>query len=109
LEGGLGWITKFNKDFTAKAIIEKQKAEGIQRKLVGFEMLERGIPRHDYLIKDASGNLIGKVTSGTQAPSLNKAIGLGYGATAHAHLDSEIYIDIRNTLVKAKIVKAPFA
>jgi aminomethyltransferase len=109
LEGGLGWITKFNKDFTAKAIIEKQKAEGIQRKLIGFEMLERGIPRHDYLIKDASGNLIGKVTSGTQAPSLNKAIGLGYVATAHAHLDSEIYIDIRNTLVKAKIVKAPFA
>lgn len=109
LEGGLGWITKFNKDFTAKAIIEKQKAAGIQRKLVGFEMLERGIPRQDYLIKDASGNLIGKVTSGTQAPSLNKAIGLGYVATAHAHLDSEIYIDIRNTLVKAKIVKAPFA
>ncbi|HJV20830.1 MAG TPA: glycine cleavage system aminomethyltransferase GcvT [Sediminibacterium sp.] len=109
LEGGLGWITKFTKDFTAKAILEKQKAEGVQRKLVGFEMLERGIPRHDYLIKDASGNTIGKVTSGTQAPSLNKAIGLGYVTTAHAALDSEIYIDIRNTLVKAKVVKAPFA
>ena len=72
-------------------------------------MIDRGIPRHDYLIKDAAGNTIGKVTSGTQAPSLNKAVGLGYVATAHAALDSEIFIDIRNTLVKAKIVKAPFA
>ena len=72
-------------------------------------MLERGIPRHDYLIKDATGNTIGKVTSGTQAPSLNKAIGLGYVAVSHTAIDSEIYIDIRNTLVKAKVVKAPFA
>ena len=109
LEGGLGWITKFTKDFTAKSIIEKVKADGIKRKLVGFELLERGIPRHDYLIKDAEGNTIGKVTSGTQAPSLNKAIGLGYVATAHAAIDSIIYIEIRNTLVKAKVVKAPFA
>ena len=109
LEGGLGWITKFTKDFTAKSIIEKVKADGIKRKLVGFEMLERGIPRHDYLIKDAEGNTIGKVTSGTQAPSLNKAIGLGYVATAHAAIDSIIYIEIRNALVKAKVVKAPFA
>jgi aminomethyltransferase len=109
LEGGLGWITKFTKDFTAKPIIEKLKAEGVQRKLVGFEMLERGIPRHDYLIKDAAGNTIGKVTSGTQAPSLNKAIGLGYLAVTHSAIDSEIYIDIRNTQVKAKVVKAPFA
>ena len=109
LEGGLGWITKFTKDFTSKAFFEKQKAAGVTRKLVGFEMIDRGIPRHDYLIKDAAGNTIGKVTSGTQAPSLNKAVGLGYVATAHAALDSEIFIDIRNTLVKAKIVKAPFA
>ncbi|BDQ12466.1 glycine cleavage system aminomethyltransferase GcvT [Sediminibacterium sp. TEGAF015] len=109
LEGGLGWITKLTKDFTAKSIIEKVKAEGVKRKLVGFEMLERGIPRHDYLIKDAEGNTIGKVTSGTQAPSLNKAIGLGYVATAHAAIDSIIHIEIRNTLVKAKVVKAPFA
>lgn len=109
LEGGLGWITKFTKDFTAKSIIEKVKAEGVKRKLVGFEMLERGIPRHDYLIKDVEGNTIGKVTSGTQAPSLNKAIGLGYVATAHAAIDSIIHIEIRNTLVKAKVVKAPFA
>jgi aminomethyltransferase len=109
LEGGLGWITKFTKEFTAKNIIQKQKTEGVTRKLVGFEMIDRGIPRHDYLIKDALGNTIGKVTSGTQAPSLNKAIGLGYVATGHASLDSEIFIDIRNTLVKAKVVKAPFA
>ncbi|MDP3393472.1 glycine cleavage system aminomethyltransferase GcvT [Sediminibacterium sp.] len=109
LEGGLGWITKFTKDFTARPIIEALKAAGVQRKLVGFEMLERGIPRHDYLIKDAAGNAIGKVTSGTQAPSLNKAIGLGYVAVSHSSIDAEIYIDIRNTLVKAKVVKAPFA
>jgi aminomethyltransferase len=109
LEGGLGWITKFTKDFTAKDIIQKQKADGVTRKLVGFEMIDRGIPRHDYLIKDEAGNTIGKVTSGTQAPSLGKAIGLGYVATGHASLDNEIFIDIRNTPVKAKIVKAPFA
>ena len=80
LEAGLGWITKLNKNssFTAKEILEKQKAEGIKRKLVGFEMIDRGIPRHDYVIKDADGNNIGKVTSGTQSPSLNKAIGMGY-------------------------------
>lgn len=109
LEAGLGWITKFTKPFTAKAILEKQKTEGIHRKLVGFEMLERGIPRHDYIIKDAAGNIIGKVTSGTQAPSLNKAIGLGYIDLKHAALDSEIFIDIRNNPVKAKVVKFPFA
>jgi aminomethyltransferase len=109
LEAGLGWITKFTKEFTNSAALAKQKAEGVTKKLVGFEMLERGIPRHDYLIKDAAGNQIGVVTSGTQAPSLNKAIGLGYVATAHAGVDSEIYIDIRNSLVKAKVVKAPFA
>ena len=109
LEGGLGWITKFTKDFTAKEIIEKQKATGVTRKLVGFEMIDRGIPRHDYIIKDAAGNVIGKVTSGTQGPSLGKAIGLGYVAAGHNAIDSEIYIDIRNTLIKAKVVKAPFA
>ena len=108
LEAGLGWITKFTKDFTSKPFFEKQKAAGVTRKLVGFEMIDRGIPRHDYLIKDAEGNTIGKVTSGTQAPSLGKAVGLGYVATSHAAVDSDIYIDIRNTLVKAKIVKAPF-
>ncbi len=111
LEAGLGWITKLNKpsSFTAKEILEQQKAEGIKRKLVGFEMMERGIPRHDYLIKDADGNAIGKVTSGTQSPSLNKAIGMGYIDIQHASLDNEIFIDIRNNPVKAKIVKMPFA
>ncbi|MES2006247.1 MAG: glycine cleavage system aminomethyltransferase GcvT [Bacteroidota bacterium] len=109
LEGGLGWITKFTKEFTAKDIIQKQKAEGVTRKLVGFEMIDRGIPRHDYPIKDAAGNTIGKVTSGTQAPSLGKAIGLGYVAVSHTALDSEIFIEIRNSPVKAKVVKAPFA
>lgn len=110
LEGGLGWITKLNKatHFTAKEILEKQKAEGIKRKLVGFEMIDRGIPRHDYIIEDAAGNEIGKVTSGTQSPSLNKAIGLGYVTLENAGLDTEIFIDIRNTPVKARVVKFPF-
>ncbi len=109
LEAGLGWITKFTKDFTNKATFEQQKAEGVKRKLVGFEMIDRGIPRHDYLIKDAAGNAIGKVCSGTQSPSLNKAIGLGYVATEYSSIDSDIFIDIRNNLVKAKVVKMPFA
>jgi aminomethyltransferase len=111
LEAGLGWITKLHKEvpFTAQNILAAQKASGIQRKLIGFEMVARGIPRHDYLIKDAAGNTIGKVTSGTQAPSLNKAIGLGYVTIENAALDSEIFIDIRNNPVKAKVVKFPFS
>lgn len=109
LEAGLGWITKFTKDFTNRAFIEKQKAEGVQRKLVGFEMIDKGIPRHHYIIKDAAGNDIGHVTSGTQAPSLNKAVGLGYVTVAHANLDTEIFIDVRGKALKAKVVKAPFA
>ncbi len=108
LEAGLGWITKFTKDFTARSIIEQQKTDGVKRKLVGFEMIDRGIPRHDYKIKDAAGNEIGKVTSGTQSPSLQKAIGLGYVATAFASFETEIFIEIRNQLVKAKVVKVPF-
>ena len=108
LEGGLGWITKFSKDFTSKAIFEQQKTEGVKRKLVGFEMIDRGIPRHDYKIKDASGNEIGKVTSGTQSPSLQKAIGLGYVATAHADFDSEIFVEVRDKLLKARVVTVPF-
>ena len=109
LEAGLGWITKFTKDFTSKAIFEQQKAEGVKRKLVGFEMIDRGIPRHNYIVKDADGNAIGKVCSGTQSPSLNKAIGLGYVTIEHTAIDTDIYIDIRNNLVKAKVVKIPFA
>jgi len=110
LEAGLGWITKLNKttSFTAKEILEKQKAEGIKRKLVGFEMIERGIPRHDYVIQDAPGKNIGRVTSGTQAPSLGKAIGMGYIGLEHAAPDNEIFINIRNNAVKARIVKLPF-
>lgn len=108
LEAGLGWITKFTKEFTAKDIIEKVKTEGVQRKLVGFEMIDRGIPRHDYKIKDAAGNEIGKVTSGTQSPSLQKAIGLGYVAVEHSAFDSEIYVEVRDKLLKAKVVKVPF-
>jgi len=108
LEAGLGWITKFTKEFTNSKYFEKQKAEGLTRKLVGFEMLEKGIARHDHEIKDFEGNIIGKVTSGTQSPSLGKAIGMGYVATAFAAPDSEIYISIRNTLIKAKVVKMPF-
>lgn len=111
LEAGLGWITKLNKTtpFTAQTILANLKQQGITRKLVGFEMLERGIPRHDYIIKNANGENIGIVTSGTQAPSLQKAVGLGYVAIQHANLDSEIFIEIRNQLVKAKVVKFPFS
>ena len=108
LEAGLGWITKFTKDFINRPYFEKQKAEGVIKKLVGFEMLEKGIARHDYLIKDFEGNIIGKVTSGTQAPSLGKAIGVGYVDSKHSAIDSEIFISIRNTLLRAKVVKIPF-
>ncbi|MFN5333801.1 MAG: glycine cleavage system aminomethyltransferase GcvT [Bacteroidota bacterium] len=108
LEGGLGWITKFNKDFTAKNILEDLKAKGVEKKLVGFEMIDRGIPRHDYIIKDTQGNIIGKVTSGTQSPSLQKAIGLGYVQKEYAGFDTEICIEIRNQPVRARVVKTPF-
>jgi aminomethyltransferase len=109
LEAGLGWITKFTKDFTARTILETQKANGVSRKLVGFEMVDKGIPRHHYEIKNAAGNAIGFVTSGTQAPSLQKAIGMGYVNHAHAALDTEIFIAVRDKLLKAKVVKFPFA
>jgi aminomethyltransferase len=108
LEAGLGWITKFSKDFTNRAYFENQKAAGITKKLVGFEMIEKGIARHDYEIKNFEGAIIGKVTSGTQSPSLGKAIGLGYVENKYAAIDSEIFISIRNTLLKAKVVKIPF-
>ncbi|WP_395633881.1 glycine cleavage system aminomethyltransferase GcvT [Flavobacterium sp.] len=108
IEAGLGWITKFTKDFTNSENLKKQKEAGVTRKLIGFELIERGIPRHDYEIVDADGNNIGIVTSGTMAPSLAKGIGMGYVATEFAGVDSEIYIQIRNNKVKAKIVKMPF-
>jgi aminomethyltransferase len=108
LEAGLGWITKFSKPFTSKEILEKQKQEGLQRKLVGFEMTEKGIPRHGYEITDKDGAAIGIVTSGTQSPSLGKAIGLGYVRMGFTAIDSEIYIKVREKLVKAKVTKIPF-
>lgn len=108
LEAGLGWITKFDKEFTNSENLKKQKEAGVARKLVGFEMIERGIPRHDYEIADANGNVVGIVTSGTQSPSLGIAIGMGYVPSALATPDSEIFIRIRNKDVKAKVVKMPF-
>lgn len=108
IEAGLGWITKFSKPFTNSEALQAQKEAGIQKKLVGFEMIDRGIPRHDYEIADADGNIIGKVTSGTQAPSLQKAIGMGYVAKDFSKEGTEIFINIRNTPIKAKIVKFPF-
>ncbi len=108
LEAGLGWITKFSKPFTNSDYFEKQKAEGLSKKLVGFEMMEKGIARHGYDIKDFEGLIIGQVTSGTQSPTLGKAIGMGYVNTKFATPDSEIFISVRNTLIKAKVVKMPF-
>jgi len=108
IEAGLGWITKFTKDFTNSENLKKQKEAGVTRKLIGFELVERGIPRHDYDIVDANSNKIGIVTSGTMAPSLGKGIGMGYVTTEFAAVDSDIFIQIRNNNVKAKVVKLPF-
>ncbi|MFN3342723.1 MAG: glycine cleavage system aminomethyltransferase GcvT [Flavobacteriales bacterium] len=108
LEAGLGWITKFTKEFTNSKAIAEQKEKGVSRKLVGFEMIDRGIPRHDYEIADAAGNIIGKVTSGTHAPTLQKGIGMGYVSTAFASPDSEIFVKVRDKALKAKVVKLPF-
>jgi aminomethyltransferase len=109
LEAGLGWITKFSKDFVSKKLFEKQKADGVKKKLVGFEMIEKGIARHDYEIKDFESSTIGRVTSGTQSPTLGKAIGMGYVDANYAAIDTEIFIKIRSTLLRAKVVKIPFA
>jgi aminomethyltransferase len=108
IEAGLGWITKFTKNFTNSEALKAQKEAGVKSKLIGFEMIDRGIPRHDYEIVDAEGNKIGRVTSGTQSPSLQKAIGMGYVQKEFAKEGSEIYISIRNNKVKAKVVKFPF-
>jgi len=108
LEAGLGWITKFTKDFVAKEILEKQKAEGVTEKLVGIEMVEKGIPRHDYEIKDHMGATIGRITSGTQSPSLGKAIAMGYVHTPYSSIDSQVYVKVRDKLLIAKVVKMPF-
>lgn len=109
IEAGLGWITKFaeGKDFIDRDYMQKQKDQGVTRRLRGFEMLEKGIPRQHYEICDAAGNVIGEVTSGTQSPMMKKGIGMGYVQTAHAKFGNEVYIRIRKNLVKAQLVKLP--
>lgn len=108
IEAGLGWITKFTKDFIDGERLKAQKERGPARRLVGFEMIDRGIPRHDYPIKDASGNTIGRVTSGTQSPSLNKGIGMGYVPASLATPGTDIFVDVRGRALKAQVVKLPF-
>lgn len=108
LEAGLGWITKFTKEFTNSAAIKAQKEAGVEKKLVGFELIDRGVPRHDYPITDAEGNVIGKVTSGTMSPTLKKSIGLGYVPTALAVPGSEIFVEVRGKLLKSVVVALPF-
>jgi aminomethyltransferase len=108
IEAGLGWITKFTKEFTNSKALLEQKNNGVKRKLVGFTMIDKGIPRHGYEITDAQGSVIGVVTSGTQSPSLQQAIGMGYVKTELAKPDTEIFIKIRDKLIKAKVVKTPF-
>ena len=109
IEAGLGWITKFNKDFTGKVILEKQKTSGPERRLVGFEMIDKGIPRHGYDLKDQLGATIGFVTSGTQSPSLGKAVGMGYVRSAYANIDTPIFVKVRDKLLQAKVAKMPFS
>lgn len=110
IEAGLGWITKFveGKEFTNRAALEKQKAEGVSRKLVGFEMIDRGIPRHGYKLVDAEGTEIGHVTSGTMSPIRKIGIGLGYVQIAFSKPGTEIYLDNRGRKLKAQVVKPPF-
>ena len=110
LEAGLGWITKFveGKNFISRALLEKQKAEGVKRKLIAFEMVDRGIPRHGYELVNVDGEKIGEVTSGTMSPMRKIGIGMGYVQTAYAALGSEIFIDVRGRKLKAVVVKAPF-
>lgn len=108
LAAGLGWVTKFTKDFVNSENLKAEKEKGTAQKLVGFEMIDRGIPRHGYEIVDADGQVIGRVTSGTQSPSLKKSIGLGYINTEYAKAGTEIFISIRNQKIKAEVKKAPF-
>jgi aminomethyltransferase len=108
LEAGLGWITKLDTDFVNSAYLKEQKSKGLNRKLVGFTMLDRGIPRQGYRIVDLKGNAIGEVRSGTQSPSLGKAIGMGYVQMEYTQPESQIFIEIRGKLLEAKVVKIPF-
>jgi len=108
LEAGLGWVTKFTKEFTNSEKLKQQKEAGVSRKLVAFEMIDRGIPRSHYELSDADGNLIGEVTSGTQSPTLSKGIGLGYVRTEFSKPGSEIWVKVRDRLLKAQVTKLPF-
>ncbi|KAA1245356.1 glycine cleavage system aminomethyltransferase GcvT [Aquimarina sp. RZ0] len=108
LEAGLGWITKFSKDFVNSEALSKEKEQGVKRKLVGFELSERGIPRQDYAIVDDHNTVIGKVTSGTMSPTLSKGIGLGYVPSAYASPGSKINIQIRKKTIPATVIKLPF-
>ncbi|MBP6334153.1 MAG: glycine cleavage system aminomethyltransferase GcvT [Bacteroidia bacterium] len=108
LEAGLGWITKFTKEFTNSSALKAQKEQGLLRKLVGLEMIDRGIPRHDYEVQSPEGKTIGKVTSGTQSPSLQKPIAMAYVATEYSKEGTEVAVVIRDKQLKAKVVKLPF-
>lgn len=108
LEAGLGWITKLNKEFIGKDVIAQQKENGIEKKLIGFKLIERGVPRQDYKILDENENEIGVVTSGTQSPVLKEGIGMGYVKTDLAEVGNQILIQVRNKTIKAEIVKTPF-
>jgi len=109
IEAGLGWITKFTKEFNSREIFEEQKKSGPARKLVGFEMIDKGIPRQGYEIKDHQGAKIGTVTSGTQSPTLGKAIGMGYVSSAFTAIGTPLFVKVREKLLQARIVKLPFA
>ncbi len=110
IEAGLGWITKFNngRKFIDREFLTMQKNEGVSRRLRGFVMLERAIPRHDYELVNSDGSVIGKVTSGTMSPVLNKGIGMGYVAKEYSAFGTQIFVKIRNKNVPAEIVKLPF-
>jgi aminomethyltransferase len=107
-EAGLGWITKFSKEFVNSEDLAREKQHGPEKKLVAFELDERGIPRHDYDIVDSNGNKIGIVTSGTMSPSLGKGIGLGYVPSIFSDVGSKIYIQVRKKGIPATVVKLPF-
>ena len=108
LEAGLGWVTKFTKDFINSESLKAQKEAGLKSKLIGFEMIDRGIPRGHYELCDAEGNKLGEVTSGTQSPTLQKGIGLGYVPSEFSKAGTEIFVKVRDRLLKAQVVKTPF-
>ena len=108
IEAGLGWVTKFTKDFVNAERLKSQKEKGTDRKLIGFEIAEKGIPRQGYDLFNAGGSKIGEVTSGTMAPSLNKGIGLGYVMKDYSLPESEIFVQVRDKNIKARVVKLPF-